>query len=85
MKELAMSRVCELTGKHPGSGNKVSHSQRKTRRRWLPNLVEQRFWLESEKRWVKLRVCTRALKTIKKLGGVEKALKKFDKKRKQKG
>ncbi len=76
-----MSRVCELTGKHPGSGNKVSHSQRKTRRRWLPNLVEQRFWIESEKRWVKLRISTRALKTIKKLGGVEKAMKKFDKKR----
>lgn len=78
-----MSRICELTGKHPGSGNKVSHSQRKTRRRWLPNLVEQRFWLESEKRWVKLRVSCRALKTIKKLGGVEKALKKFDKKKKK--
>ena len=80
-----MSRVCELTGKHPGSGNKVSHSQRKTRRRWLPNLVEQRFWIESEKRWVKLRISARALKTIKKLGGVEKALKKFDKKRRAAG
>ncbi len=71
-----MARVCELTGKKPGAGNKVSHSQRKTKRRWLPNLITQRFWLESEKRWVKLRVSARALKTIKKLG-LEKALKKF--------
>lgn len=77
-----MSRVCELTGKQPGSGNKVSHSQRKTRRRWLPNLIEQRFFLESEGRWVKMRVSTRALRTIKKLGGVEKALRKYAKKRK---
>lgn len=71
-----MSRVCELTGKRPGVGNKVSHSHRKTRRRWLPNLITQRFWLESEKRWVKLRVSAKALKTIKKLG-LEKALKKY--------
>ncbi|MGE0490222.1 MAG: 50S ribosomal protein L28 [Vulcanimicrobiota bacterium] len=71
-----MARVCELTGKRPGSGNKVSHSQRKTRRRWLPNLITQRFWLESEKRWIKLRVSARALKTIKKLG-LEKAMKKY--------
>lgn len=71
-----MSRVCQLTGKKPGSGNKVSHSQRKTRRRWLPNLVTQKFWLESEKRWVKLRVSARGLKTIKKLG-LAKALKKY--------
>lgn len=71
-----MSRVCELTGKRPGSGNKVSHSHRKTRRRWLPNLVTQRFWLEGERRWIKLRLSTRALKTIKKIG-LEKALKKY--------
>ncbi|MCA9791803.1 MAG: 50S ribosomal protein L28 [Candidatus Eremiobacteraeota bacterium] len=71
-----MARVCELTGKRPGSGNKVSHSQRKTRRRWLPNLITQRFWLESEKRWIKLRISARALKTIKKLG-LEKAMKKY--------
>lgn len=71
-----MARVCQLTGKRPGSGNKVSHSQRKTRRRWLPNLVTQRFWLESEKRWVKMRVSARGLKTIKKLG-LDKAIKKY--------
>ena len=71
-----MARVCQLTGRKPGSGNKVSHSQRKTRRRWLPNLITQRFWLESEKRWVKLRVSARGLKTIKKLG-LEKAIRKY--------
>ena len=79
-----MSRVCELTGKKPGSGNKVSHSQRRTRRRWLPNLVEQKFFLESEGRWVKMRVCTRALRTIKKLGGIEQAIRKYAKKNKNK-
>lgn len=77
-----MSRVCELTGKHPGTGNKVSHSQRRTRRRWLPNLVEQRFFLESQGRWVKMKVSTRALRTIKKLGGIEKAIRKYAKKNK---
>lgn len=71
-----MARVCQLTGKKPGSGNKVSHSQRKTRRRWLPNLITQRFWLESEKRWIKLRISARGLKTIKKLG-LEKAIRKY--------
>ena len=75
-----MSRVCELTGKKPGSGNKVSHSLRRTRRRWLPNLIEQKFFLESEGRWVKMRVSARALKTIKKLGGLENALRKYKKK-----
>lgn len=72
-----MSRVCQLTGKKPGVGNKVSHSQRKTRKRWLPNLVTQKFWLESEGRWVRLKVSARGLRTIKKLG-LEKALKKYD-------
>ncbi len=71
-----MSRVCELTGKRPGSGNKVSHSQRKTRRRFLPNLIKQKFWLESEGRYIKLKVSARAARTIKKLG-LEKALKKY--------
>ena len=63
-----MYRVCELTGKKPGSGNKVSHSQRKTRRRWLPNLIEQRFWSAKQNRWVRVKITTRALRTIKKLG-----------------
>jgi large subunit ribosomal protein L28 len=79
-----MSRVCEVTGKHPGSGNKVSHSLRHTRRRWLPNLIEQKFFLESEGRWVKMKVCTRALRTIKKNGGVEKVMRKLAKKGPQK-
>ena len=56
-----MSRVCEVTGKKPTVGNRVSHANNKKRRRFLPNLHEQRFWLEDEKRWVKLRVsATRA-------------------------
>jgi large subunit ribosomal protein L28 len=75
-----MSRVCDLSGKKPGVGNNVSHSQRRTRRRWLPNLVEQKFFLESEGCWVRLKVCTRALKTIKKLGGLDAALRKMAKK-----
>jgi large subunit ribosomal protein L28 len=63
-----MSRVCQVTGKRPSSGNNVSHANNKTGRRWLPNLHTHRFWLESEKRFVKLRVSTRGLRTIDKLG-----------------
>jgi large subunit ribosomal protein L28 len=63
-----MSRVCELTGKRPVTGNRVSHANNKRRRRFLPNLHTQRFWLESEKRWVTLRVSTNALRTIEKNG-----------------
>jgi large subunit ribosomal protein L28 len=63
-----MSRVCEITGKRPAVGNRVSHANNKRRRRFLPNLHEQRFWLEDEKRWVKLRVSTNALRTIEKNG-----------------
>jgi large subunit ribosomal protein L28 len=63
-----MSRVCEITGKRPAVGNRVSHANNKRRRRFLPNLHEQRFWLEGEKRWVKLRVSTNALRTIEKNG-----------------
>ena len=51
-----MSKVCQVTGKRPMSGNTVSHANNRTRRRFLPNLHSQRFWLESEKRWVTLRV-----------------------------
>ena len=54
-----MSRVCQVTGKRPTSGNNVSHANNKTRRRFLPNLHTHRFWLESEKRFVKLRVSTK--------------------------
>ena len=65
---LKMSRVCELTGKRPTTGNRVSHANNKKRRRFLPNLHTQRFWLEGEQRWVSLRVSTNALRTIEKNG-----------------
>ncbi|HKT74409.1 MAG TPA: 50S ribosomal protein L28 [Steroidobacteraceae bacterium] len=63
-----MSRVCEITGKRPAVGNRVSHANNKKRRRFLPNLHTHRFWLEGEKRWVSLRVSTRGLRTIEKNG-----------------
>jgi large subunit ribosomal protein L28 len=63
-----MSRVCEITGKRPTVGNRVSHANNKKRRRFLPNLHTQRFWLETEKRWVSLRVSTRGMRTIEKRG-----------------
>jgi large subunit ribosomal protein L28 len=63
-----MSRVCEVTGKGPTTGNRVSHANNRRRRRFLPNLHSQRFWLESEKRWVSLRVSTHGLRTIEKKG-----------------
>jgi large subunit ribosomal protein L28 len=63
-----MSRVCQVTGKRPSYGNNVSHANNKTRRRWLPNLHTHRLWLESEKRFVRLRVSTRGLRTIDQLG-----------------
>jgi large subunit ribosomal protein L28 len=63
-----MSRVCEITGKRPMTGNTVSHANNRRRRRFLPNLHVQRFWLESERRYVSLRVSTRGLRTIEKKG-----------------
>ncbi len=63
-----MSRVCEVTGKKPMVGNTVSHANNKRRRRFLPNLHTQRFWLEGEKRWVSLRLSTSALRTVEKNG-----------------
>ncbi len=63
-----MSRVCQVTGKKPMSGNNVSHANNKSKRRFLPNLHERRFWVESENRWVKLRLSTKGLRTIDKLG-----------------
>lgn len=63
-----MSRVCQVTGKRPISGNNVSHANNKTRRRFLPNLHSHRFWLESEKRYVRLRVSTKGLRIIDKHG-----------------
>lgn len=63
-----MSRVCQVTGKRPVVGNKVSHANNRKRRRFLPNLHTQRLWLETERRFVTLRVSTRGLRTIEKLG-----------------
>lgn len=63
-----MSKVCQVTGKRPVSGNNVSHANNRTRRRFLPNLHTHRFWVESEKRWVKLRVSNKGLRIIDKKG-----------------
>ncbi|HET7921829.1 MAG TPA: 50S ribosomal protein L28 [Gammaproteobacteria bacterium] len=63
-----MSRVCQVTGKGPATGNNVSHANNKTRRRFLPNLHTHRFWLETENRFVRLRVSSKAMRIIDKLG-----------------
>ncbi|MEM7500799.1 MAG: 50S ribosomal protein L28 [Pseudomonadota bacterium] len=63
-----MSRVCQVTGKRPQSGNNVSHAHNKTRRRFLPNLQYKRFWLESEKRYVRLRISHKGMRIIDKKG-----------------
>ena len=63
-----MSRVCQVTGKRPMSGNNVSHAKNRTRRRFLPNLHTHRFWVESENRFVRLRVSSKGMRIIDKLG-----------------
>ena len=63
-----MSRVCQVTGKAPRAGHHVSHANNKTKRRFLPNLQYRRFWVESENRWVRLRVTTSGLRLIDKNG-----------------
>jgi large subunit ribosomal protein L28 len=63
-----MARVCEVTGKKPVSGHHVSHANNKTKRRFLPNLQRRKFWVESENRWVSLRLSNAALRTIDKNG-----------------
>ena len=63
-----MARVCQVTGKKPMTGNWVSHANNKTKRRFLPNLQYRRFWLETENRWVSLRVSNAGLRTIDKNG-----------------
>jgi large subunit ribosomal protein L28 len=68
-----MSKVCQVTGKRPQSGNNVSHANNRTRRRFLPNLQSKRFWLESEKRYVRLRVSQKGIRIIDK-HGIEKVL-----------
>ncbi len=63
-----MSRVCQVTGKRPVTGNNVSHAKNRTKRRFLPNLHSRRFWVESEGRFVKLRVSTKGQRIIDKVG-----------------
>jgi len=63
-----MSRVCQVTGKRPMSGNNVSHAKNRTRRRFLPNLHQHRFWVESEQRFVRLRVSSKGMRIIDKKG-----------------
>ena len=68
-----MSRVCQITGKRPMSGNNVSHAHNKTRRRFLPNVHSHRIWLDSEQRYVKLKVSQKGLRIIDK-HGIEKVV-----------
>jgi len=63
-----MSKVCQVTGKRPVTGNNVSHAKNRTKRRFLPNLQTHRFWVEGEKRFVKLRVSTKGMRIIDKKG-----------------
>ncbi len=63
-----MSRICQVTGKRPMSGNNVSHAKNRTRRRFLPNLHTHKFWVEAEKRFVKLRVSSKGMRIIDKKG-----------------
>lgn len=63
-----MSRICQVTGKSPQSGNNVSHANNKTRRRFLPNLHYRRLWVESEQRWIRLRISSHGLRIIDKVG-----------------
>jgi large subunit ribosomal protein L28 len=63
-----MARKCEVTGKGPMVGNNVSHANNKTKRRFLPNLQYRRFWVETENRWIRLRITNAALRLIDKKG-----------------
>jgi len=63
-----MSKVCQVTGKRPITGNNVSHANNRTKRRFLPNLHSRRFWVQNENRWVRLRVSTKGIRMIDKLG-----------------
>jgi len=78
-----MTQVCAVTGKRPLSGNNVSHSNIKTRRRFVPNLHKRRFWVESLKKFVTLRVCAKGIKTIDK-NGIEAVLADIEKRKKSK-
>lgn len=63
-----MSKVCQITGKRPVSGNNVSHAKNRTRRRFLPNLHEHRFWVQTENKYVKLKVSAKGMRIVDKLG-----------------
>lgn len=63
-----MSRVCQVTGKRPISGNNVSHANNRTKRRFNPNVHKHKFWVESENRWVRLKVSTKGMRIIDKKG-----------------
>ena len=67
-KKIIMARVCQLTGKRPISGNTVSHSNIKTRRRFLPNLQKKRYFLAEEDKWITLKLSTEGIRTINKNG-----------------
>ncbi len=68
-----MAKVCQLTGKRPMSGNNVSHANNKTKRRFLPNLQSHRYWVPSQNRFIKLRLSTKAMRIIDKIG-IEEAI-----------
>lgn len=63
-----MARRCALTGREPGFGKQVSHSHRRTSRRWDPNVQDRRYWLPSENRFVRLRLSVKGIKTVDKIG-----------------
>jgi large subunit ribosomal protein L28 len=63
-----VSRRCQLTGREPGFGKSVSHSHRRTSRRWDPNIQTRRYWLPSENRWVRLRLSVKGIRTVDKIG-----------------
>lgn len=71
-----MTRICQVTGKRPMSGQNVSHANNKTKRRFLPNLQYHRIWVDSEKRFVRLRISTQGLRLIDKVG-IDKVLEKL--------
>jgi large subunit ribosomal protein L28 len=67
-KVSAMARVCQVTGKRPATGNNVSHAKNRTKRRFLPNLHNHRFWVESEQRFVRLKISSKGMRIIDKKG-----------------
>lgn len=72
-----MSKVCQVTGKHPQAGHCVSHANNKTKRRFLPNLQKRRFWVPTQERFVTLTVSTNGMRVIDKLG-IEAVLKQIE-------